>query len=69
MEQMIYMRYKYRKGFMGYTSADVKNLASKANTRNTVIFEGGIYDLTQYVSSQGGVALSPVRTIRVRWFC
>jgi len=59
MEQMIYMRYKYRRGFMGYTSQDVSKMANTANTRNVAIYDNGVYDLTQYITNNGGVAASP----------
>lgn len=53
---MIYMRYNYRKGFVGYTPKEVK---SKSSTGNTIaIYKGGVYDLTNYVTNSGCAPVS-----------
>ncbi|KAL8293373.1 hypothetical protein RQP46_000074 [Phenoliferia psychrophenolica] len=52
-ETMIYLRYNYRKGFMGYSHKVVKTKASSGNV--IAIYKGGIYDLTTYVTNSGQV--------------
>ena len=53
-EQMVFLRYNYRRGFTGYTLGDVSKRAETANTRNTVIYRGNVYDMTAYISNNGG---------------
>jgi chitin synthase len=48
---MIYLRYNYRKGFMGYSHGTVKKEASKG--KQIFIFENSVYDLTTYVQNGG----------------
>lgn len=48
---MIYLRYNFRKGFLGFTKKEIK---TKANAGNTiVIYDGGVYDLTTYITNNG----------------
>ena len=61
-EQMIYLRTMYRVGFMGYTTSEVSSLASSTTTRNTAIFEDGVYDLTPYIQNGGGSIVVPKHT-------
>jgi len=58
-EQMIYMRSRYRTGFMAYTDSDVSNRAAVTDTRNTVILDNYVYDMTTYIANNGGIALAP----------
>lgn len=51
-EQMVYMRYRYRVGFMGYTTKEVKSMASAG--RAVAIYNGLVYELTTYISQGGG---------------
>ncbi|KAL8280137.1 hypothetical protein RQP46_007467 [Phenoliferia psychrophenolica] len=51
-ETMIYLRYNYRKGFVGFTPKEIKNKASSGST--IAIYNGGVYDLTSYVTNSGG---------------
>ena len=48
---MIYLRYNYRKGFVGFTPKEIRNKASSGNT--IAIYNGGVYDLTSYVTNSG----------------
>lgn len=48
---MIYLRYNFRKGFMGYTPGAVKKLGK--NGDNTVIYDGGVYDMSTYITNNG----------------
>ena len=56
-EQMIMMRYKYRKGFMGYTKKDLRNMASAG--RAVGIYEDMVYELTTYIQQNGGGLKAP----------
>lgn len=56
-EQMTYMRYRYRVGFMGHTSKEIKNMASSG--RAVAIYNGLVYELTTYVSQGGGGVHAP----------
>ncbi|KAG0150342.1 hypothetical protein CROQUDRAFT_88135 [Cronartium quercuum f. sp. fusiforme G11] len=53
-EQMYYLRYNYRRGFMGKTPKEVSSLARKGK-RSIAIMEGNVYDLTDYISVGPGV--------------
>lgn len=53
-EQMVYLRYNYRRGFMGYTSGDVDKRSKTVATRNTVIYGGNVYDMSGYITNNGG---------------
>ncbi|KZT04957.1 glycosyltransferase family 2 protein [Laetiporus sulphureus 93-53] len=55
-EQMVQMRWNNRVGWMGYTTKDLKNLATEGNTVG--IYNGIIYDLTDYVTN--GPATAPL---------
>jgi len=48
---MIYLRYNFRKGFMGYTPKAVKSLGKSGD--NTVIYDGGVYDMSTYITNNG----------------
>lgn len=48
---MIYLRYNFRKGFIGYTPSEISKKAKAGNV--IAIYEGGVYDLTSYVSNSG----------------
>ncbi|GAA5929616.1 uncharacterized protein JCM15063_004203 [Sporobolomyces koalae] len=51
-EMMIYLRYNYRKGFMGYSHGTVKKEATKGRT--IFIYDNSVYDLSTYVQNGGG---------------
>ncbi|GAA6007186.1 hypothetical protein JCM11491_003035 [Sporobolomyces phaffii] len=51
-EMMIYLRYNYRKGFMGYSRGTVKKEASKG--KQIFIYDNSVYDMTTYVQNGGG---------------
>ncbi|KAG8923717.1 hypothetical protein FRC02_010963 [Tulasnella sp. 418] len=48
-EQMIYMRYKYRVGFMGFTPKEVRRMYSTQG-RILAVYNNLVYDLTDYVN-------------------
>lgn len=48
---MIYLRYNFRKGFMGYTPKTVKSRGKSGD--NTVIYDGGVYDMSTYITNNG----------------
>lgn len=50
---MIYLRYNYRKGFMGYTPKAIKKLGDAGT--NVVIIDGGVYDMSTYITNGGYV--------------
>ncbi|KAM0788255.1 hypothetical protein ACM66B_001406 [Microbotryomycetes sp. NB124-2] len=52
METMIYLRYNFRKGFVGYTPGAVRKMGKAGN--NVVIIDGAVYDMTQYIQNGGG---------------
>ncbi|GAA6027812.1 hypothetical protein JCM8097_001730 [Rhodosporidiobolus ruineniae] len=52
-ETMVYLRYNFRKGFMGYSHGTVKKEASEKGY-NMAILDGSVYDLTDYISNGGG---------------
>ncbi|ESK87178.1 chitin synthase [Moniliophthora roreri MCA 2997] len=54
-EQMITMRYLFRRGFLGYTPKEIKNMAH--NSRSVGVYNGLIYDVTDYINS--GPRLQP----------
>ncbi|THU93370.1 glycosyltransferase family 2 protein [Dendrothele bispora CBS 962.96] len=49
-EQMVTMRYSARVGFLGFKPKEVRNMASQG--KSAAIYNGMIYDVTNYVSSQ-----------------
>ncbi|KAG9027121.1 hypothetical protein FRB95_008118 [Tulasnella sp. JGI-2019a] len=49
MESMIYMRYKYRVGFVGYAPSAVKQMYTSQG-RVVAIYNNLVYDLTDYVN-------------------
>lgn len=48
---MIFLRYNFRKGFIGYTPQDISNMV--ATGRKVAIIDGGVYDMTDYVANGG----------------
>lgn len=56
-EQMIMMRSRFRKGFMGYTKKDLKNMANAG--RAVGIYENKVYELTTYIRQNGGGLRAP----------
>lgn len=52
-EQMVQMRYTARRGFLGYTPVEIKNMASTG--RSVAVYNGLIYDLTDYINSPPAV--------------
>ncbi|GAA5829328.1 hypothetical protein JCM11251_005008 [Rhodosporidiobolus azoricus] len=52
-ETMVYLRYNYRKGFMGFSSGTVRKEA-KEKGKNIAIIDGSVYDMTDYVTAGGG---------------
>jgi chitin synthase len=62
-ESMILLRSNYRKGFMGYTHQDVQKRAGMAFSRNTVIYNTDVYDMTDYITNNnGGTLRTPTGT-------
>lgn len=53
---MIYLRYNFRKGFLGYTPKEITKMAQSG--RIVGIYEGGVYDLTTYVQNNGQAPFS-----------
>ncbi|GAA5949771.1 hypothetical protein JCM21900_003288 [Sporobolomyces salmonicolor] len=51
-EMMVYLRYNYRKGFMGYSDKTVSAEAKKGSS--IAIYDGSVYDLSTYVQNGGG---------------
>ncbi|KAG5651222.1 hypothetical protein H0H81_009434 [Sphagnurus paluster] len=52
-ENMVVMRYTARRGFVGYTPKEIKNMANTG--RSVGIYNGLIYDLTSYIQSPPAV--------------
>ncbi|GAA5852425.1 hypothetical protein JCM9279_001197 [Rhodotorula babjevae] len=52
-ETMVYMRYNYRKGFMGYSRGTVKKEA-KEKGKNIAVYDGNVYDFSTYIQNGGG---------------
>ncbi|GAA5975793.1 hypothetical protein JCM10908_005282 [Rhodotorula pacifica] len=52
-ETMIYLRYNYRKGFMGFSPGTVKSEVKK-HGYNMAIIDGNVYDFTTYIQNNGG---------------
>ena len=55
IESMIYMRFKYRVGFMGFTPKAVKQMYTNQG-RVVAIYNNLVYDLTNYVNLGASVA-------------
>lgn len=53
---MVYLRYNYRKGFIGYTPSEVSSMATAGRTIG--IYNGGVYDMTDYIAASGYVLIS-----------
>ena len=51
---MVQMRWNNRVGWMGYTTQDLHNMASKGSSVG--VYEGIIYDLTDYIQSPPAIA-------------
>jgi len=64
---MVYMRYNYRKGFMGYSRGTVKKEA-KEKGKNIAVYDGNVYDFSTYIQNGGCVPapLSPRSAPRCR---
>lgn len=58
-EQMVFLRYNYRKGFVGYSTGTVSKRAKATSTRNTVIYKGNVYDMSGYIANNGGGVQAP----------
>jgi chitin synthase len=56
-EQMVYLRWNYRVGFVGYTPSEVKSMASAG--RAVGIIDNLVYELTTYISQGGGGFKAP----------
>lgn len=48
---MIFLRYNFRKGFIGYTPSDISAMVAAGN--KVVIIDGGVYDMTNYIANGG----------------
>lgn len=48
---MIFMRYNFRKGFIGFTPSDISNMAAAG--RQILVIGGSVYDMTDYVTNGG----------------
>ena len=59
-EQMLMLNSKYKKGYVGYTSSYVNQLASQS--MSIAILNGRVYDFTQYVKGMISVQPSPGQT-------
>jgi chitin synthase len=55
-EQMMVMRARYRKGFMGFTKKDIKSMSQ---SRNIAIYRDKVYDMTTYRQQNGGGLKAP----------
>ncbi|MBW0473377.1 hypothetical protein O181_013092 [Austropuccinia psidii MF-1] len=53
-EQMYYLRYNYRRGFMGKTPKEISSLARNGR-RSIAILDGNVYDLTDYITVGPGL--------------
>ncbi|KAJ9113179.1 hypothetical protein QFC22_006018 [Naganishia vaughanmartiniae] len=51
-EQMVYLRYNHRVGFMGYTAKEIKSMAKAGKA--VAIYDNLVYDMTTYISQGGG---------------
>lgn len=51
-EQMVIMRYNHRVGFVGYTDKQLDKMAG--DSRNVAVINGSVYDMTPYISYDGG---------------
>ncbi|KNZ82292.1 Chitin synthase 8 [Termitomyces sp. J132] len=52
-ESMVRMRYAARRGFVGYTPKEIRNMANQG--RSVGIYNGLIYDVTNYITSPPAV--------------
>ncbi|GLB39511.1 putative TRAFAC class myosin-kinesin ATPase superfamily, myosin family protein [Lyophyllum shimeji] len=59
-ENMVRLRYNARRGFVGYTPKEVRNMAN--NGRSVAIYKGLLYDVSNYISSPPAVR-SPYGTV------
>jgi len=53
-EQMYYLRYNYRRGFMGKTPKEIQSLA-RSGRKSIAILDGSVYDLTDYITVGPGI--------------
>ncbi|KAF6741605.1 glycosyltransferase family 2 protein [Ephemerocybe angulata] len=59
-EKMVQMRYTARKGFVGFTPKEIRNMAG--NGRSVGVYNGLVYDVTSYLTSPPATA-SPEGTM------
>jgi chitin synthase len=59
-EMMIMMRFRFRMGFLGHTKKDIKKMAQAG--RAVAIYDGLIYEMTDYIRSNGGGLRAPSGT-------
>ena len=55
---MIYLRYNFRKGFMGYTRKAVTKLGKAGS--NVVVYDNGVYDMSTYITNNGSAPSTPL---------
>lgn len=48
---MIFLRYNYRKGFIGFTPSDISRMV--ATGTKIAVIDGGVYDMTNYIANGG----------------
>ncbi|KAH9452240.1 hypothetical protein Pst134EB_016195 [Puccinia striiformis f. sp. tritici] len=53
-QQMYYLRYNYRRGFMGKTPKEIQSL-SRNGRKSIAILDGSVYDLTDYITVGPGI--------------
>ncbi|CAH7687581.1 putative chitin synthase class V [Phakopsora pachyrhizi] len=53
-EQMYFLRYNYRRGFMGKTPKEITSLARNGK-KSIAILDGNVYDLTDYITVGPGI--------------
>ncbi|PLW12505.1 hypothetical protein PCANC_16555 [Puccinia coronata f. sp. avenae] len=53
-EQMYYLRYNYRRGFMGKTPKEIRSLA-RSGRKKIAVLDGSVYDLTDYITVGPGI--------------
>lgn len=56
-QMMVMLRSRYRVGFMGYTKKDIKNMVGAG--RAITIIDDKVYELTTYISQNGGGLRAP----------
>jgi chitin synthase len=56
-QMMVMLRHRFRVGFMGYTKKDIKNMVGTG--RAITIIDGMVYEITTYISQNGGGLRAP----------